>query len=141
MNNSDEYISDFLISVEKPQLINVLSYQRILRQIVCNLKYISPQKKAIMDGMGVGRPAHESHLSRIEQKHYTFEMNKQQEKNTAAIKPKRGIIKLNKNLKSCLSVLEKKQTSYEMMKRCVEILMERLIFSRNLEADAFFKIM
>lgn len=58
-----------------------------------------------------------------------------------AIKPKRGIIKLNKNLKSCLSVLEEKQISYEMMKRCVEILMERLIFSRNLEADAFLKIM
>lgn len=58
-----------------------------------------------------------------------------------AIKPKRGIIKLNKNLKSCLSVLEEKQISYEMMKRCVEILMERLIFSRNLEADVFLKIM
>lgn len=38
--------------------------------------------------MGVGRPAHESHLSRIEQKHYTFEMNKQQEKKYCGNKTK-----------------------------------------------------
>ena len=45
-----------------PQPTNMLNSKRILRHIGCNLKYISPQKKTIMDGTGVGRPAHESHL-------------------------------------------------------------------------------
>lgn len=40
----------------------MLDSKRILRHIGCNLKYIFPQKKTIMDGTGVGRPAHESHL-------------------------------------------------------------------------------
>lgn len=63
-----------------------------------------------MDGMGVSRPAHVSHLNyNVAETLYLW--NEQvAEKNTAAIKPKREIIKLNKNLKfSCLLVLEEKQ--------------------------------
>lgn len=74
------------------------------------LKIYFPTEKAIMDGIGVGRPAHESHLiHNVAETLYIW--NEQVAgKNTAPIKPKREIIKMNKNLKfSCLSVLEEKQ--------------------------------
>ena len=75
------------------------------------LKIYFPTEKTVMDHTGVGRPAHESHLIyNIAETLYIWNEQVAEKKNTAAIKPKIEIIKLNKTLKfSCLSVLGEKQ--------------------------------
>lgn len=74
------------------------------------LKIQFPTEKAIMDGMGAGRPACGSHLIYNVAETLYICNEQEAEKNIAAIKPKIEIIKLNKNLKfSCLSALEEKQ--------------------------------
>lgn len=88
--------------------------------------------------MGVGRPVHESHLIYNVAEILCIWNEQVAEKNTAAIKAKREIIKMNKNLKfSCLSMLEKQQIFVGEDEEMYGNLDREACILKEFEADGF----